>query len=167
MLKNQLNCPMTTSIGRLFDAFSSVLNLCQVSDFEGQAAMALEACAINSRVRYAYPTSIIERDSLILDWQPLLIGVLADLSHTNHQQIAASIHHSLANWVFAIAEKTQASRLVLSGGCFQNAYLVEAIMNAEQAQHYTLFRHATIPPNDGGLALGQIYAHALTEDANE
>jgi hydrogenase maturation protein HypF len=162
MLKNQLNCPMTTSIGRLFDAFSSVLNLCQVSDFEGQAAMALEACAMKCKVGNAYPTRLIEvEECLILDWQPLLAGVLADLTQISRPQIAARIHHSLANWVFAIAEKPHASRLVLSGGCFQNAYLVEAIVNHEQAQHYTLFRHAAIPPNDGGLALGQIYAHAL------
>ncbi|MDP3838183.1 MAG: carbamoyltransferase HypF, partial [Methylococcales bacterium] len=78
------------------------------------------------------------------------------------EQIAANIHRTLANWVFAVTEKTHATRLVLSGGCFQNAYLVDAIVNAEQAKHYQLFRHATIPPNDGGLALGQIYARVLT-----
>jgi hydrogenase maturation protein HypF len=121
--------------------------------------MALEACAMNSRVRCAYPTRLIEADCLILDWQPLLSGVLADLKQGNCADIAAKIHHCLANWIFAIAEKTNATRLVLSGGCFQNAYLVEAIVNAEQAQHYRLFRHANSPPNDGGLALGQIYAH--------
>jgi hydrogenase maturation protein HypF len=161
MLKNQLNCPMTTSIGRLFDAFSSLLGLCQISDFEGQAAMALETCAMLHKVGNAYPTQFIETDGLILDWQPLLEDVLADLKQLRHEQIAANIHHSLANWVFAVAEKMQATRLVLSGGCFQNAYLVEAIVNAQQAQHYTLFRHSTIPPNDGGLALGQIYANVL------
>jgi hydrogenase maturation protein HypF len=161
MLKNQLNCPLTTSIGRLFDAFSSLLNLCQISEFEGQAAMALEACAMNSKVGSVYPTQFIEAECLILDWQPLLTGVLADLNRVSHEQIAANIHHSLANWVFAVAEKTNATRLVLSGGCFQNAYLVEAIVNAEQARQYELFRHATIPPNDGGLALGQIYASVL------
>jgi hydrogenase maturation protein HypF len=164
MLKNQINCPMTTSIGRLFDAFSSLLGLCQISDFEGQAAMALEACAMKYKVRNAYPTQFIETECLILDWQPLLTGVLADLNQISHEQIAAKIHHSLANWVFAIAEKTNASRLVLSGGCFQNATLVEAIVNAEQAQHYQLFRHTNIPPNDGGLALGQIYASALANE---
>ncbi|MDO9213914.1 MAG: carbamoyltransferase HypF [Methylococcales bacterium] len=190
MLKNQLNCPMTTSIGRLFDAFASLLGLCHISEFEGQAAMALEACAmnngrrefiravmptarINSRPpfhswecsngapRHAYPTKFIEANCLILDWQPILTGVLADLNKTSPEQIAANIHRTLANWVFAVTEKTHATRLVFSGGCFQNAYLVDAIVNAEQAKHYQLFRHATIPPNDGGLALGQIYARVL------
>jgi hydrogenase maturation protein HypF len=165
MVKKQLNCPMTTSIGRLFDAFSSLLGLCQISDFEGQAAMALEACAMNSKVRTAYPTHLIEADCLILDWQPLLTGVLADLKQHSREQIAARIHHSFANWIFTITEKTKASRLVLSGGCFQNAYLVEAIVNAESAQHYTLFRHATIPPNDSGIALGQIYARVLAKSS--
>jgi len=173
MLKNQLNCPMTTSIGRLFDAFASLLGLCHISEFEGQAAMALEACAMhchsfpraawecsNGAPRH-YPTRVIEANCLILDWQPLLTGVLSDLKHTQPEQIAANIHHTLANWVFTVAEKNHATRLVLSGGCFQNAYLVEAIVHAEQAKHYQLFRHATIPPNDGGLALGQIYARVL------
>lgn len=174
MLKNQINCPMTTSIGRLFDAFSSLLGLCQISEFEGQAAMALETCAMKCRCEsirtvridshLPYPTQFIKAEGLILDWQPLLTGILADLNQINHEQIAAKIHHSLANWVFAVAEKTNATRLVLSGGCFQNAYLVEAIVNAEQAKHYTLFRHAAIPPNDGGLALGQIYASALANE---
>jgi hydrogenase maturation protein HypF len=159
MVKKQINCPMTTSIGRLFDAFSSLLGLCQISEFEGQAAMALEACAMAGTTHKPYPTRLIEADCLILDWQPLLSGVLSDLKQHSREQIAANIHHSLADWVFAIAEKTQSSRLVLSGGCFQNACLVEAIVHAEQAAHYQLFRHANIPPNDGGIALGQIYAH--------
>jgi len=171
MVKKQINCPMTTSIGRLFDAFSSLLGLCQISEFEGQAAMALEACAskcefirtVRINPHLHYPTRLIEADCLILDWQPSLSGVLSDLKQHSREQIAANIHHSLADWVFIIAEKTQSSGLVLSGGCFQNAYLVEAIVNAKQAQHYTLFRHATIPPNDGGLALGQIYASVLAK----
>lgn len=159
MLKNQLNCPMTTSIGRLFDAFSSLLGLCHISEFEGQAAMALENYAMTCKTGNAYPTRFI---APILDWQPLLTGVLVDLNRISHAQIAANIHLSLANWVFTIAKKTNATRLVLSGGCFQNAYLVEAIVNAEQAHHYELFRHTTIPPNDGGLALGQIYASTFS-----
>ncbi|MBK9399061.1 MAG: hypothetical protein IPN55_18230 [Saprospiraceae bacterium] len=75
MVKKQLNCPMTTSIGRLFDAFSSLLGLCQISGFEGQAAMALEACAMNSQVRTAYPTRLIEARlfntglATITDWR--------------------------------------------------------------------------------------------------
>jgi hydrogenase maturation protein HypF len=155
-----------------------LLNLCQISEFEGQAAMALEACAMNSKesihsfpraawecssgaLRRSYPTKFIEADCVILDWQPILTSVLADLNKTSNEQIATAIHHTLADWVFTVAEKTNATRLVLSGGCFQNAYLVEAIVNAEQARQYELFRHATIPPNDGGLALGQIYASVL------
>jgi hydrogenase maturation protein HypF len=161
MVKQQLNCPMTSSIGRLFDAFASLLGLCHSSEFEGQAAIALESCTMN-QVGNVYPTRLLEKDGLILlDWQPMLAAVLTDLTQENRATIATNIHHSLAQWVFAIAETTQATRLVLSGGCFQNAYLVEAIVNAEQAQHYTLYRHANVPPNDGALALGQIYAHVL------
>jgi hydrogenase maturation protein HypF len=167
MLNKQLNCPMTSSIGRLFDAFASLLDLCQISEFEGHAAMALEAYAMRCMVQHdkiVFPCSAWQRDTdecLVLDWQPLLENVLADLAVCSHEEIAARIHHNLADWIFTVAEKNNAERIVLSGGCFQNAYLVEAIVKAEQAPHYTLFRHADIPPNDGGLALGQIYAAAL------
>ena len=167
MLNKQLNCPMTSSIGRLFDAFSSLLALCQINEFEGQAAMALESCAMRYIVQHdkiVFPRSVWQRDAdecLVLDWQLLLESVLADLAVCSHEEIAARIHHSLADWIFTVAEKNNAKRIVLSGGCFQNAYLVDAIVKAKQAPHYTLFRHADIPPNDGGLALGQIYAAAL------
>lgn len=166
LLKKQLNSPQTTSIGRLFDAFASLLDLCQINEFEGQAAMALEACAMNESVNDVYSMAIIEEECLIIDWQPMLENVLADLGKLPKSQIAARIHHSFASWVFAIAEKTSASRLVLSGGCFQNAYLVEAIVNSKSANQYSLFRHAQIPPNDGGLALGQIYASQYMEKSN-
>ncbi len=163
LLTKQLNCPQTTSIGRLFDAFASLLGLCQRSDFEGQAAMALEQQAMNAAQAIAYPMALIEGDALILDWQPLLKGVLADIDKRSTAQIAANIHCSLAAGLFLVAKKTAATRLALSGGCFQNAYLVEAIMKHSEAGDYTLFAHVNVPPNDGGLALGQIVASALID----
>jgi hydrogenase maturation protein HypF len=129
--------------------------------------MELEALAMNEPEIAPYPMRIIESDCLLIDWQPMLENVLADLGTVPTALIAARIHHSLASWVFAIAGKTTQSRLVLSGGCFQNAYLVKAIVNSRQAGNYSLYRHERVPPNDGGLALGQLYAGLFTDNSSD
>lgn len=161
LLNKGINCPLTSSIGRLFDAFASLLALYQHNEFEGQAAMAVEQCAMNESHNSYYDMTIIETEPLLIDWHALLIGIVDDLKLLSKQQIAAKIHHSLANSLFAIAAKTQETKLVLSGGCFQNAYLVEAIINHPLSSNYELFKHQNVPPNDGALALGQIYAGVL------
>ncbi|CAG1021337.1 partial Carbamoyltransferase HypF, partial [Patescibacteria group bacterium] len=132
------------------------LGLCHVNEFEGQAAMALE-----SSVCTAYPMLNEKIGNLCFDWQPLL-QKLCTASHTA-EDIATELHHSLIVWLFAVAEKSGVQKIVLSGGCFQNAYLVETIMKQPTAMNYQIYRHANIPPNDGGLALGQIYARLLEE----
>ncbi len=167
MLKKSLNCPMTSSIGRLFDAVASVLNVCQINAFEGQAAMALEQLATREQnpTGLRYPLTLIEGELLLLDWQPLLLALLADLPMLSPAQIAAKFHHTLANALFAVVERVMPPPsempIVLSGGCFQNAYLVQAIETCNLQHQYRLFRQQQIPPNDGGIALGQIFAATL------
>ncbi|MFZ2725002.1 MAG: carbamoyltransferase HypF [Methylococcaceae bacterium] len=161
LLNKNINCPITSSIGRLFDGLASLLNLCQLSEFEGQAAMAVEQCAMNEITTDYYAMIINTTEPFIMDWQALLSGVLQDLNTLTTAQIAAKIHHSLANSLFAIAEKIALKTLVLSGGCFQNAYLIDAIIKHPLASHYAIYRHKNVPPNDGGLALGQIYAQVI------
>jgi hydrogenase maturation protein HypF len=162
MLRKQINCPSTSSIGRLFDAVASLLGLCQISEFEGQAAMALEQIAMTEVDSAGYPFSFIEGEVLIMDWQPLLLGILADLAVLDRARIAAKLHQTLAQMLFAVADRVDRflnpeKSIVLSGGCFQNAYLVETIERLNLSYGYQLFRHQQVPPNDGGLALGQIY----------
>jgi hydrogenase maturation protein HypF len=174
MLKKSLNCPQTTSIGRLFDGVASLLGLCQISEFEGQAAMALEQAAMfevySGSYSLEFMTASLSRTGshvVEIDWQPLILSILEDLTRLTTAQIAAKFHHTLAKIVFAVAERrpsrflkpgrSEMLPLVLSGGCFQNAYLVEAIEKESLKYDYPLFRHEKVPPNDGGLALGQIY----------
>jgi hydrogenase maturation protein HypF len=92
-----------------------------------------------------------------IDWQPLLLGILEDLPVLSKEKIAVKFHVTLAKMIFTVAEQFERLPIVLSGGCFQNAYLVEIIEKLNAKYAYPLFRHEKIPPNDGGLALGQIY----------
>ena len=178
MLRKKINCPQTSSVGRLFDGVASLLGLCQISEFEGQAAMAVEQAAMNESESESYlgfmtasPQRNGSHGAVEIDWQPLIVGILEDLSRLSTAQIAAKFHHTLAEMIFAIAERrpsrflkpgrSEKLPIVLSGGCFQNAYLVEAIEKANLKYEFPLFRHEKIPPNDGGLALGQTYCQQL------
>ena len=152
LLNKHINCPMTSSIGRLFDAFASLLGLCQINEFEGQAAIALE-----SRAGHQY--SIVQQHDLIFDWQPLLLELCSEKQSV--EQLASALHQALADWLFTVAEKINVQTLALSGGCFQNAQLVERVLRHSAAKNYCIYHSVNIPPNDGGLALGQIYARVL------
>ncbi|MGR8951635.1 MAG: carbamoyltransferase HypF [Gammaproteobacteria bacterium] len=157
-LARQLNCPPTTSTGRLFDAVASLLGLCQVNQYEGQAAMALENAAVKSECDTAYPFRIIDQPPLAIDWQATIEQLLADLSHHKAELIAKKFHNTLAEMILAVALRAGEQTIVLSGGCFQNACLVEKAVEKLNRSGFRVFRHQTIPPNDGGLALGQLYA---------
>jgi hydrogenase maturation protein HypF len=157
-LAKQLNCPRTTSVGRLFDAVASLLGLCQINHYEGQAAMALENCAADADTVACYGFEITATQPLVMDWQNTIIGLLADRQHMPTPVIAAKFHNTLAAIALAVAERAGQTRVVLSGGCFQNALLVEKTRAKLTAAGFSVYCHEQIPPNDGGLALGQVYA---------
>jgi len=157
-LAKQINCPRTTSAGRLFDAVASLLGLCHLNQYEGQAAMALENCAARSESDAAYPFRIIDNEPRVIDWQGAIEALLADMPNRDAELIAKKFHNTLAEMILAIASRAGEQTIVLSGGCFQNACLVEAAVERLLATGFQVFRHQNIPPNDGGLALGQLYA---------
>jgi len=158
VLAKQINCPRTTSAGRLFDAVASLLGLCHLNQYEGQAAMALENCAARSESDAAYPFRIIDNEPRVIDWQGAIEALLADMPNRDAELIAKKFHNTLAEMILAIASRAGEQTIVLSGGCFQNACLVEAAVERLLATGFQVFRHQNIPPNDGGLALGQLYA---------
>ncbi|WP_374090541.1 carbamoyltransferase HypF [Methylomicrobium lacus] len=158
VLAKQINCPRTTSAGRLFDAVASLLGLCQINQYEGQAAMALENCASRNDCEAAYPFRIIDSKPMIIDWQDAIEALLADIPNRDAELIAKKFHNTLAEMILAIAKRAGEPTIVLSGGCFQNACLVEATVERLETAGFKVFRHQNIPPNDGGLALGQLYA---------
>jgi len=158
VLAKQINCPRITSAGRLFDAVASLLGLCHLNQYEGQAAMALENCASRSDSEASYPIRIIDSEPRVIDWQEAIEALLADIPNRDAELIAKKFRNTLAEMILAIAKRAGEQTIVLSGGCFQNACLVEATVERLKTAGFKVFRHQNIPPNDGGLALGQLYA---------
>src|SRR5579871_5195769 len=149
MLEHGTNVVPTTSVGRLFDAVASIIGVARENRFEGQAAMLLENEIGRLRTEEAYPLPSG-------DWTPLIAAVVADQSAgVAVPQIAARFHNALANWIVEVAEQSGISQIVLSGGVFQNRYLTERAAAMLEARGFQVYTHQRVPPNDGGIALGQ------------
>jgi hydrogenase maturation protein HypF len=160
MLARKINTPFTSSVGRLFDAVAAILGLRQVTQFEGQAAMELEFALDGVQTDDAYPFAFWEGGpSLIIDWEPAVHALLADVrGGMPVARMAARFHNTLAEIIVAVAGRLQQERIVLSGGCFQNRYLTERAVQRLRAEGFRPYWHQRIPPNDGGIPLGQILA---------
>lgn len=156
MVSKQINCPLTSSVGRLFDAMSSLLGLCQRQSYEGEAALLLQNLAEASGPVLALAP--IEGGQL-LDWRPLFLSVLDGLNRRDHAGLAREFHQALAQSIVAQASYFQASHWVLSGGCFQNRLLLDLSKTALEAAGIQAVIPQNYPAGDGGLALGQIAAH--------
>jgi hydrogenase maturation protein HypF len=163
MLDRGVNAPATTSAGRLFDAVAALLGLRQRSAYEGQAAMELEwaaDCGNRRRSRhYAFPIRRPAPDEpIVVDWEPAVRAVLADTAAgVEIAPIARGFHTGLAGAIADVAAVVGEPTVVLTGGCFQNALLSEAAIAALRERGMTPVWHERVPPNDGGLALGQAF----------
>ncbi|MGR9089378.1 MAG: carbamoyltransferase HypF [Gammaproteobacteria bacterium] len=157
MLARGVNSPRTSSIGRLFDAVAALLDLVQCSGYEGHAAMALEFALDDAPVTACYPLPIVDNaGSTLLDWAPLLHALIADHRRgATVAHMAGAFHNAIATAIVAVAERTGERQVVLSGGCFQNRYLCEQTIKQLRAAGFAVYWHRHVPPNDGGLALGQ------------
>jgi hydrogenase maturation protein HypF len=245
MLARKLNSPLTSSVGRLFDAVSALAGLRQQVRFEGQAAMELEFALDGTTTDEHYPFSLTappqsssspqtkaqsdqpegpptpegsadqpegftdssrrsqqsgdlrgqahdpgtpkavpERQPslpklatppetssqtpaqhvpLILDWSPMLNALLSDLKqNTSTALISAKFHNALAEAILFVAQHFAYNRVVLSGGCFQNRYLTERAIQRLTLAGFRPYWHQRVPPNDGGLSLGQLLAALRT-----
>jgi hydrogenase maturation protein HypF len=164
MLAKNLNSPLTSSVGRLFDAVASLINLRQQIRFEGHAAMELEFALDGADTDEAYSLPLITRHpSLMLDWSPMIEAILADAEQgVGVGVISAKLHNALAEAIVAVAKHFGQNRVVLSGGCFQNRYLTERAVRRLQAEGFRPYWHQRVPPNDGGIALGQVVAALRT-----
>jgi hydrogenase maturation protein HypF len=160
MLGKGFNSPVTSSVGRLFDAVASLLGLRQRVSFEGQAAMELEF-SVRSGVEETYPFLLRNGPPYIVDWQPMLKEILGDLEQGQDTGIiAAKFHNTLAETIIAVAREIGERKIVLTGGCFQNRYLMERSVRRLLDAGFACYWHQRIPPNDGGIALGQVIAAA-------
>lgn len=159
-IERGLNAPLTSSAGRVFDAVASLLGLRDRVEFEGQAAMELEALAA-ARVDSTYRVRLSETDgTLIVRTQDVIRGVVDDLlRETAPATIAARFHATLVSVIVdvcgRIRERTRVGAVALSGGVFQNAWLLGATLDALETAGFEVYSHRQVPANDGGLALGQ------------
>ncbi|MDH5427426.1 MAG: carbamoyltransferase HypF [Nitrospirota bacterium] len=163
LLEKDVHCPITSSVGRLFDGVSALLGLSQIASFEGEAAMALEFLA-DSEIEHTHlqPYRIpIEPQSesqgpWVADWRPLLAAIVQDIfEHKSPSTIALGFHHALAMLIADVAERIQCPQIVLSGGVFQNALLLKFSEGELTKRGFTVFTPHLFGPNDGGLSLGQ------------
>ncbi len=180
MLDRGFQCPRTSSVGRLFDAVASLLGLRQIAGFEGQAAMEVESKAPpwdsaidESEAASAYPFEYIPpnregsepHDSWIVDWAPAVEALLRDRdAGVPVSEIVSKFHWALCETMVRMAEESGESRIMLTGGCFQNRHLTEIGVARLQEEGFQVYWHQRVPPNDGGLSLGQAMAVALRKD---
>ena len=186
MLESGWNAPWTSSMGRLFDGVAALVGVggsdglgARVS-FEAEAAMALEFAA-DPLERGSYPLPLVatrppaglapgqeaSATLLELDWRPLVAALLADRARGEPDaRIAARFHQTLADAALSVAKAAGLERVALSGGCFQNRLLSERLAGSLRAAGFTVLLHRAVPPNDGGIALGQIAVAAARFAAN-
>ncbi len=163
LLDKSVNCPITTSIGRLFDGVSALFGLSQVTSFEGEAAMALEFLAESKMERthpQPYPLPLEPQSESqgpwVADWRPLISAIIRDISEQKRPpEIAFGFHCALAMLIADVAERIQVPQIILSGGVFQNALLLKLSEMELTKRGFTVYFPEKFPSNDGGLALGQ------------
>jgi hydrogenase maturation protein HypF len=167
-IKRGFNAPLTSSVGRLFDAVASLVGVCHRARYEGQAAMELEAAA-GSVADRCYPIELAGADPIVIDPAPIIRAIVEDIrAGASSGVIASRFHATLAKIIVTVClrlrERTELQTVALSGGVFQNAILLTAARRGLMAEGFTVFIHRRVPPNDGGLALGQaVVANARLE----
>lgn len=169
MICRRVNSPLTSSLGRLFDAVAAITGLRQRVRFEGQAAMELEMAADNSKRPPAeteiYPYQLPRDRRKEIPVGPIIASVVRDVKNgVPPQRISTRFHWTL---VFLFAElcrrlrsRTGLNRVALSGGVFQNAILLEGLTRMLEEHGFSVYSHRLVPANDGGICLGQALAAA-------
>jgi hydrogenase maturation protein HypF len=160
MIDKNINSPLTSSCGRLFDAASSLIGIRDEISYEGQAAMELESfCASGIKERYNF-CICKEGKEFIIDPQEIFIDIIKDLKEgIDKKVIAAKFHNTVAEFTLnlcgKIRENTGINKIALSGGVFQNRYLTEKIISLLEKDGFQVYTQRKVPPNDGGISLGQ------------
>ena len=161
-LDTGLGCAPTSSMGRLFDAVSALAGVRQVVDYEAQAAIELEGlsrAADPGGVRYPFRVDFAADTPALIDPAPLLTAVVDDVRHgVPAGVIGARFHAAVAGLIVDLAAgcATDTNTVALSGGVFQNALLLGRVSTALNDKDFTVITHRRVPPNDGGIALGQL-----------
>ncbi|MFA6456235.1 MAG: carbamoyltransferase HypF [Bacteroidota bacterium] len=164
MIVKGINAPVTTSMGRIFDAVAALCGVRLKNSFEGQAAMELEYLAGNSSAEEIYPVVFREQNGILLwNWMTMFESILHQCEEGRPiEDIAKVFHNTLTEIILLTAMHWNIPKVVLSGGCFQNMILLEHSITVLQRNGFTPYWHQRIPANDGGISLGQVYSYFLT-----
>jgi hydrogenase maturation protein HypF len=174
ILQRRINSPLTSSGGRLFDAVAAMAGVRDRVSYEGQAAMELEWLASEASPGGAYPFEIVEENvddspTWVIDTRPLIRAVADEVNRrTARQIIARRFHTTMVEVIVAVCsklrEETGLDAVALSGGVFMNVLLTREVTARLADEEFRVYRHRLVPPNDGGLSLGQL-AIAAARDA--
>ena len=166
-----LNAPVTTSMGRLFDAVAALCGLRETVSYEGQAAIELEQCADETEQERYHFSIVREPDGWIYDWRPVVNSVILDAANgLRAGVISMRFHRALAELLANAAElhrsETGCNRIALSGGCFQNELLLKLGEDQLLTRGFTVLLNHQVPCNDGGISICQavVAAAMLTEE---
>ncbi|MCG3148753.1 MAG: Carbamoyltransferase HypF [Verrucomicrobiae bacterium] len=160
MIEAQFNSPLTSSAGRLFDAVAAILGLGDVVSYEAQAAIRLEAVA-DATVEAKYPFEIaFHQQPWILNFGAMLRQIMTDKrAGVPVSEISAKFHNTIAGAIVQTCRFIRGQRnlntVALSGGVFQNELLLRRLVESLQRNYFKVYTNTRVPPNDGGLALGQ------------
>lgn len=181
ILDRKINCPETSSMGRFFDAISSMLGIRNIVTYEGQASIELEACAFeNCNDYYSYNikkiTDLDDSEYISEDLNPcenkinyayiiepfaIINGIINDiLNVVPNGLIAAKFHNTIVEFTVELCNiiriNTKLNDIVLSGGVFQNSYLLSKTVSTLKANGFKVYTSKAVPSNDGGISLGQL-----------
>ena len=156
MLDKKINTQRTSSTGRLFDAVAAILNINHKMSYEGQAAMMLEFSTLQG-IDDTYPFNLVKKEITIIDWEKTIKSILADVQNKiSLNIISTKFHNTMTEIITNVALQFKIENVALSGGVFQNAYLLERTVNRLNANNFKPYWHQRIPTNDGGISVGQI-----------
>jgi hydrogenase maturation protein HypF len=164
MIERRFNAPITTSAGRLFDAVAALAGVRPRVSFEGQAAMELEWLASEQAPEGVYPFAIAEMaetEALAIDVRPMIREIVADLRQgLAPAVIGRQFHTTMVEIIARVCDRLRGANgldaVVLSGGVFLNALLTREVTERLSLEGFRVYRHRRVPPNDGGLSLGQL-----------
>jgi hydrogenase maturation protein HypF len=160
MIRKEVNSPLTTSMGRLFDGVSSIAGLKHKASYHAQAAIALEQAAMRSDEEGLYP---FNTEGSSIDFRPMIQEIIKDKrAGTSTEDIAKKFHNTIIEIILlvsgSIRNETGITKVALSGGVFQNGILLDGAFNKLKERGFTPLIHQLVPPNDGGISLGQVVA---------
>jgi len=159
MLDNGINSPLTSGAGRVFDAVSALLLICTEASFDSEAPMRLES-VISRKTDDFYPFAIAETVSL----GEMFNAIVKELKYADASLVSAKFHNTIARIILhvclMIRKEKELNSVVLSGGVFQNKYLLEKSLYLLTMNGFSVFTNRLVPSNDGGVSLGQLYAAA-------